>query len=83
MSQTITAVFDGTVFRPDSKVNLRVNNRYIITIAELPSAASMAGDAWEVLETLTGSVDAPVDWAAEHDHYLYGTPKQEMNPDDE
>jgi len=34
-----------------------------------------AGNAWDVLESLTGTVEAPADWSAEHDHYLYGTPK--------
>jgi hypothetical protein len=34
-----------------------------------------SGNAWDVLESLTGSVEAPADWSAEHDHYLYGTPK--------
>lgn len=34
--------------------------------------------AWDVLDTLTGSVAAPPDWATEHDHYLYGIPKQEI-----
>lgn len=34
--------------------------------------------AWDVLDTLTGSVAAPPDWAEEHDHYLYGIPKQEI-----
>jgi hypothetical protein len=29
-----------------------------------------------VLEKLIGTVEAPSDWAAEHDHYLYGTPKR-------
>jgi hypothetical protein len=33
------------------------------------------GDAWEVLESLIGTVEAPSDWASQHDHYLYGTPK--------
>ena len=33
--------------------------------------------AWDVLDTLTGSVAAPPDWATEHDHYLYGAPKRE------
>ena len=32
--------------------------------------------AWDVLDNLAGSVDAPPDWAEEHDHYLYGTPKR-------
>jgi hypothetical protein len=35
------------------------------------------GDAWDILESLTGTVSAPADWSAEHDHYLYGTPKHQ------
>ena len=34
-------------------------------------------NAWDVLESLTGSVEAPADWSSEHDHYLYGTPKHQ------
>lgn len=34
-------------------------------------------NAWDVLESLTGTVEAPTDWSAEHDHYLYGTPKHQ------
>jgi hypothetical protein len=33
-------------------------------------------NAWEILETLTGTLTAPTDWAEQHQHYLYGTPKQ-------
>lgn len=36
-----------------------------------------SGNAWDVLESLTGTVEAPVDWSAEHDHYLYGKPKHQ------
>jgi hypothetical protein len=32
--------------------------------------------AWDLLRNLTGSVEMPSDWAGEHDHYLYGTPKR-------
>jgi hypothetical protein len=28
------------------------------------------------LDQLIGTVEAPEDWAAEHDHYLYGTPRK-------
>lgn len=35
------------------------------------------GNAWDVLESLTGTVEAPTDWSTEHDHYLYGTPKRQ------
>ncbi|WNZ46405.1 hypothetical protein Q2T42_00960 [Leptolyngbya boryana CZ1] len=34
-------------------------------------------NAWDVLESLTGTVEAPADWSSEHDHYLYGTPKHQ------
>jgi hypothetical protein len=41
------------------------------------SGENRAGtDALSVLEGLIGSVEAPADWAAEHDHYLYGSPKR-------
>jgi hypothetical protein len=34
-----------------------------------------SSNAWDVLESLAGTVEAPTDWSQEHDHYLYGTPK--------
>lgn len=33
-------------------------------------------DAFAVLDDLIGSIEGPSDWADEHDHYLYGTPKR-------
>jgi hypothetical protein len=43
------------------------------------SAGAAAGgeSVWGILESLIGGLEAPPDWAAEHDHYLYGTPKHE------
>jgi hypothetical protein len=38
-------------------------------------AKTQPASAWDTLESMTGSVNAPPDWATEHDHYLYGTPK--------
>jgi len=35
-----------------------------------------APDVWQFLAEETGTIQAPVDWAINHDHYLYGTPKQ-------
>lgn len=35
--------------------------------------------AWDLLDSLAGSIAAPADWALEHDHYLYGTPKRERS----
>lgn len=31
---------------------------------------------WEVLDLYAGSVDAPADWATQHDHYIYGSPRK-------
>lgn len=31
---------------------------------------------WDILESLAGTIEAAPDWAAEHDHYLYSTPKR-------
>lgn len=35
------------------------------------------GNAWDMLEALTGTVEALSDWSSQHDHYLYGTPKHD------
>lgn len=34
------------------------------------------GGVWDLLEHAAGTVEMPADWAGEHDHYLYGTPKR-------
>lgn len=80
MSKTLTAVFDGDVLRPDSPLDLKPNTRYVIIIESVEQSAA-SGDAWDVLEAMTGTVEAPSDWSSQHDHYLYGTPKRqsEMN----
>ena len=44
----------------------------------------LAGDgSWRAVELLldTGAVEGPEDGAAEHDHYLYGTPKRRQGSD--
>ncbi|MGB7085106.1 MAG: hypothetical protein WBD47_06105 [Phormidesmis sp.] len=77
MSQTITAIFDGQGLRPESPVELKLNQRYVITIQAEP-ADNDSKDGWEAIESLVGTVEAPADWASEHDHYLYGTPKSSI-----
>ncbi len=47
----------------------------VLTLREEHLQAS--GNAWDALRSLTGTVEAPVDWSTEHDHYLYGTPKHQ------
>ena len=76
MTKTIEAVFDGETLRPTSPLDLEPDTSYRISI-ELPDEpAAPAPDAWDELEALAGSIEAPSDWAKEHDHYLYGSPKR-------
>ena len=75
MDETLTAVFDGEVLRPEGPIDLTPNVRYRVTVEQ--EVAALAGEnAWDILARLTGTVEGPTDWAAEHDHYLYGTPKR-------
>ena len=75
MSQTVTVMFDGQVLRPESPIELTPNQRYVITI-QPDSAVEPLNDGWDEIAALAGTVDASPDWAAEHDHYFYGTPKK-------
>jgi hypothetical protein len=70
--------FDGKVFVPDEPVDLPRNQQLVLHV-EIPTEhpANGASDLWQILDQHTGSVEAPADWSAEHDHYLYGTPKAE------
>jgi hypothetical protein len=76
MTRRITAVFDGKVLRPDQPVDLVENRHYTVTISEAIPDDRTGADAWELLDQATGSLEAPHDWAEEHDHYLYGAQKR-------
>ncbi len=80
MTQTITAVFDGKAFQPEEPVKVKANTRYRLTITPIgeehapPPGKDEA--VWDLLDRLTGTIQAPGDWAKEHDHYIHGTPKR-------
>ncbi|MEM7353380.1 MAG: hypothetical protein AAF657_21470 [Acidobacteriota bacterium] len=75
MTKTIQAFFDGEILRPTTPLDLEPDTNYQISI-ELPAVqVDRENDAWDELESLAGSIDAPSDWAKEHNHYLYGSPK--------
>ena len=75
MTKTVSAIFEDGVLRPESPVDLEPNKRYILAIQD--EADSNAGDVWDTLAKLSGTIEAPADWAGEHDHYLYGTPRRD------
>ncbi len=76
MTQRINAIFDGSVFRPQGPVKLAPNTRCVVTV-QTPGEGTFA-DAWRLLDEMSGSIDAPTDWSAEHNHYLYGTPRKKQ-----
>ena len=75
MTKTLEAVFDGEVFRPEGRIDLIPNRQYILIVREKDQEPNSL-NAWDVLDKLTGTVEAPEDWALEHDHYLYGVPRK-------
>ncbi len=80
MSQTIVVVYDGDVLRPEAPLDLEPAKRYVVTLVPLEDIQAPT-TAWDVLDGLTGAVEAPPDWAAEHDHYLYETRKRTFTHD--
>jgi hypothetical protein len=80
MLEKLTVTYDGSVFYPEETLNLEPNTRYTIQIISQEGGVEMAqGNAWDVLEEMAGTYEAPEDWSSEHDHYLYGTPKRELS----
>lgn len=77
MPKTFTATFDGQTLRPDNPVDLKPNERYQVTVTDDAEEVRKDLSAWDTLEHLIGAVVGPSDWAAEHDHYLYSTPKRQ------
>ena len=75
MNELLSVTFDGAVLTPDKPLKLVPHKRYLITI--VPEEVPTVANVWDLLEDLTGTVEAPEDWSAEHDHYLYGTPKSQ------
>jgi predicted DNA-binding antitoxin AbrB/MazE fold protein len=74
MVQTIEVIFDGEVLKPCSPVDLKKDEHYQVKIEV--SKVEKSENAWDLFDKLAGSVDGPKDWAKEHDHYIYGTPKK-------
>ena len=70
MSQTLDAIFDGSVFRPDEPIELEPNTRVRITIE--PSRASEKNSESFLRVARSLNLDGPPDWSSRLDDYLYG-----------
>jgi hypothetical protein len=75
MARTVTAFFDGEVLRPIEPLDLEQDREYTVTIAELESTDPYADRP--LMRYADISIDTGLgDFAEQHDHYLYGTPKR-------
>ena len=45
--------------------------------ARVEAPSDSIPNAWDVLDAMAGTVDAPEDWSTEHDHYITGSPKRQ------
>jgi hypothetical protein len=72
MAQIIKAHFDGKVIVPDEPVEFPIGQALRVVLeAEKPPS-----DFSDFLNFAVDLPDAPTDLAAQHDHYLYGSPKR-------
>lgn len=74
MTQEVEVIYDGEVLRLCNPVKLKKNNHYRVLI-EIEEE-EVSGNAWDVLKSMTGTIEGPEDWSEELDHYLYNTPKK-------
>ncbi len=76
---TVKARFDGQVFVPEEPVDLPVG--YVLEIPIIRPSANSGSERplvelLNLLNQMSTNPDWPSDGAAQHDHYLYGTPKR-------
>jgi len=77
--KTFKVHFDGRVLVPDEPVDFPLNRPLELSVASLghPSDAPAALDKLAALaKNCPARASNPADLAAQHDHYLYGTPKR-------
>ncbi len=70
MTETIEALFDGKVFRPEKPIELKPNTRVKIIVETVPAAEEKKVSFLRTAKAL--NLDGPPDWSANVDEYLYG-----------
>lgn len=68
MTQTIEAVYDGAVLRPETTLELEPNTRVRITLEVLPPTETAAPSFLRTARSL--GLSGPADWSANLDNYL-------------
>lgn len=73
MTRTINAHYDGKNIVPDEPIDLTVGQSLTIHIEAIDTTSPKFAS---LLQFGVDSPDSPGDLAEQHDHYLYGHPKQ-------
>lgn len=75
---TIHAIYENGVFRPLDAVELPEKSEVELSFrpAETTQGHPALARLLKIAETFPDNPDTPTDFAAQHDHYLYGTPKR-------
>jgi hypothetical protein len=82
MAQTIRAVFDGQVLRPEQPVDLKPNTTYLVTIeSQAPAETDAAGEVYPLTAIARLAVDMGVADLAER-HAWYAHRARLAEPDD-
>jgi len=69
MSQTVQAIFDGQVFKPEQPLELAPNTRVLITIKAVDQPESRRGAFLRAARSL--KLEGTADWSETIDDYLY------------
>jgi predicted DNA-binding antitoxin AbrB/MazE fold protein len=69
-AQVIDAVYDGRVFLPQQMPTLKANTRVRITVEQVKAKRTKKKSFLETARSI--KIDAPADFSANVDEYLYG-----------
>ena len=80
MTTTLKAKFDGRVFVPDEPVDIRAGETVTLNVVLSDEHAEKTPlqRLLEVAEQFEGDPDSTGDAAMQHDHFLYGTSKRDL-----
>jgi len=70
MTQTVEAIFDGAVLRPETPLGLQPNTRVRLTVEVLPPVETPPASFLRTARAL--DLSGPPDWSANLDSYLNG-----------
>jgi hypothetical protein len=73
MSKSFSAHFDGKVIIPDQPISLPIGEKLTFRVEATTDHPGQFADLAKFAADLP---ESPGDLSAQHDHYLYGTPKQ-------